>query len=50
MYSQRKNVLLVKNSYKHSKYTELKSVEIGWKCIDKAKVYTIGVDDNFSRE
>jgi len=53
IYSQRKNVLLVKNNYKYSKYTELKSGETGWKCIQKtckAKLYTIGVDNNFSRE
>jgi len=53
IYSQRKNVLLVKNNYKYSKYTELKSGETGWKCIQKtckAKLYTIGVDNNFLRE
>lgn len=53
MYSQRKNVLLVKNNFKYSKYVELKSGEIGWKCIDKsckAKLYTIGIDHVFSRE
>lgn len=46
-------MLLFKNNYKYSKYTELKSGEIGWKCTDqkcKAKFYTIGIDNMFSRE
>jgi hypothetical protein len=53
IYSQRKTVLLMKNNYKYSKYTEFKSGEIGWKCIQKtckAKLYTIGIDNNFLRE
>ncbi|KAE9543670.1 hypothetical protein AGLY_002066 [Aphis glycines] len=51
--SQRKNVRLLKNNYKYSKYTELKSGETGWKCIQKTcktKLYTFGADNNFSRE
>ncbi|KAL4153695.1 hypothetical protein QTP88_001528 [Uroleucon formosanum] len=31
VYSQQGNVLLVKSNYKFTKYTELISVEIGWK-------------------
>jgi len=47
------NRLWVKSNYKYSKYTELKSGEIGWKYIEKtckAKLYTFGIDNNFSRE
>lgn len=53
VFIQRENVLLVKNNYKYSTHTELISGKIGWKCIQKtcfAKLYTIGVDYNFSRE
>ncbi|KAF0756205.1 Uncharacterized protein FWK35_00018796 [Aphis craccivora] len=35
IYSQRKNVPLVKNSYKYSMYIALKLGETGWKCIQK---------------
>lgn len=53
IYSQRKNVLLVRNNYKYFKSKELKSGEIGWRCVQKtckAKLYTAGVDNNISRE
>lgn len=50
IYSQRKNLQLVKNCYKYYKYTEIKSGEIGWKCIVKtckANLYTTGIDNIF---
>jgi len=53
IYSQRKNVLLVRNNYKYFKSQKLKSGEIGWRCVQKtckAKLFTVGVDNNFSRE
>jgi len=53
VYSQRGNMLLAKSNYKYSKYIELIFGDIEWKCIRKTcieKLYTIGVDYNFSRE
>ncbi|KAE9538197.1 hypothetical protein AGLY_006169, partial [Aphis glycines] len=43
----------VRNNYKYSKSKELKSGEVGWRCVEKtckAKLYTIGAENNFSRE
>ncbi|KAK9506773.1 hypothetical protein O3M35_008648 [Rhynocoris fuscipes] len=54
IYSQRGNLLVLKNGFKFSKYGELQTGEIGWKCVEKscrAKLYTNGGDEcRFSRE